>query len=153
MSERIEPPARDTIGPGVHIAPVNIRFSHCDPAGIVYFARWFDMLNGVIEDFFGAVLGLDYHMLIRDRRLGLGYGQAHADYLKPGLMGDIVEFAVLVERIGGASITLSIPGYRGAEPVIAARLVIVTTDLDAHKAIRVPDDLRAALTRYQERSR
>ncbi|WP_349367570.1 thioesterase family protein [Salinarimonas sp.] len=153
MSERITPPARESLGPGVHLAPVKIRFAHCDPAGIVYFARWFDMLNGVIEDFFGEALGLDYHVLIRDRRLGLGYGQAHADYLKPGLMGDIVDFAVLVERIGGASITLAIPGYRGHEPVIAARLVIVTTDLDAHKAIRVPDDVRAALTRYQERSR
>lgn len=153
MTDRIAPPARESLAAGVHLSPVKIRFAHCDPSGIVYFARWFDMLNGVIEDFFGAVLGLDYHVLIRDRRLGLGYGQAHADYLRPGLMGDVVDFAVLVERVGGASIGLLVPGYRGTEPVIAARLVIVTTDLDAHKAIRVPDDLRAAVTRYQEISR
>lgn len=153
MSERIAPPSRETLGAGVHVAPVKIRFSHCDPAGIVYFARWFDMINGVVEDFFGAALGLDYHALIRDRRLGLGYGRASADYLKPGLMGDVVEFAVLVERIGGASVALAVPGYRADEPVIAARLVIVTTDLDARKAIPVPGDLRAALTAYQERSR
>ncbi len=135
------------------LSTVRIRFSHCDPAGIVYYARWFDMLNGVIEDFFPAALGLDYGGLIRDRRLGLGYAQAHADYLAPGLMGDTVAFAVMVERIGGASISLSVPGWRGSQPIIAARLVIVTTDLDAHKAIRVPDDLRAALTTYQERCR
>ncbi|GGK28879.1 acyl-CoA thioesterase [Salinarimonas ramus] len=153
MSERLVPPARASLSSGVHVAPVKIRFSHCDPAGIVYYARWFDMLNGVLEDFFGAVLALPYDVLIRDRRIGLGYGQAHADYLKPGLMGDVVDFAVLVERIGGASIRLLLPGYRGEEPVIAARLVIVTTDLDAHKAIPVPDDLRTAMHNYQERSR
>ncbi|MGP9820080.1 acyl-CoA thioesterase [Salinarimonas sp. NSM] len=153
MSARITPPARARLAAGVHVAPVKIRFAHCDPAGIVYFARWFDMINGVIEDFFGAALGLDYHVLIRDRRVGLGYGQAHADYLKPGMMGDVVDFAVLVERIGGASLGLMVPGYRGDEPVIAARLVIVTTDLNAHRAIRLPDDLRAALAAYEERCR
>ncbi|MGJ3261665.1 MAG: acyl-CoA thioesterase [Salinarimonas sp.] len=153
MTARIAPPARESLPAGVHVAPVKIRFAHCDPAGIVYFARWFDMLNGVIEDFFAAALGLDYHVLIRDRRVGLGYGQAHADYLKPGMMGDVVDFAVLVERIGGASVGLLVPGYRGSQPVIAARLVIVTTDLDAHRAMSIPDDLRAALIDYQERSR
>lgn len=151
MSERLEPPGRESLGEGVHVAPVKIRFSHCDPAGIVYFARWLDMLNGVIEDYFADALGLDYHAFIRDRRVGLGYGQVHVDYLKPGLMGDVIDFAVLVERIGDASIRLLAPGWRGSEPVIAARLVIVTTDLDARRAMRIPDDLRAALTRYQER--
>ena len=27
---------------------VPVRFSHCDPAGIVYFPRYFDMINGVV---------------------------------------------------------------------------------------------------------
>ena len=27
-----------------------IRFSHCDPAGIVYFVNFFDMVSGVVED-------------------------------------------------------------------------------------------------------
>lgn len=153
MSERVAVPARAEIPAGAHVAPVAIRFSHCDPAGIVYYARWFDMLNGVIEDFFPARLGFPYGEFILRRRIGLGYAQAHADYLRPGFMGDTVDFAVLIEKIGGASLSLLVRGYRADEPVIAARLVIVTTDLEANRAIRIPDDLRAALERYQETCR
>ena len=37
---------------------VPVRFSHCDPASIVYFPRYFDMINGVVEDWFAGALGL-----------------------------------------------------------------------------------------------
>jgi hypothetical protein len=37
-----------------------------------------------------------------------------------------------------------------AEGALLARLVIATTDLDRHRAIPLPEDLRAAVTRYQE---
>ena len=29
---------------------VLVRFAHCDPAGIVFYARYFEMINGVVED-------------------------------------------------------------------------------------------------------
>jgi acyl-CoA thioesterase FadM len=129
---------------------VPIRFSHCDPAGIVYFARYFDLLNGVVEDWFGDALGIDYHEMIGPRRIGLGYVSAGADFAKPGFMGDRLDFAVLVERIGRTSVTLRIHALRSSEPVLQARLVIVTTSLVTHTPIALPDDLRAALERYQE---
>ncbi len=153
MSARPPPPVRADLPGGAWMREATIRFSHCDPAGIVYYARWFDLLNGVIEDWFGEALGLGYHAFIRDRRIGLGYASAHADYLRPGMMGDIISFAVFVERIGGASLGLAIPGWRGEEAVLSSRLTIVTTDLAVHRAMRLPEDLRAALETYQERCR
>lgn len=129
---------------------VAIRFSHCDPAGIVYFARYFDIMNGVVEDWFGEALGIDYHEMIGPRRIGLGYVSAGADFAKPGFMGDRLDFAVLVERIGRTSLTLRIHASRSSEPVLQARLVIVTTSLETYTSIALPDDLRAALERYQE---
>jgi hypothetical protein len=41
-----------------------VRFSHCDPAGIVYFPHYFDMFNGLIEDWYTQELGYDYAELI-----------------------------------------------------------------------------------------
>jgi acyl-CoA thioesterase FadM len=128
-----------------------VRFAHCDPAGIVFFARFFEMMNAVVEDFFPAELGLDYHAFIRDRRIGLGYAHAACDFARPVAMGDELVFAVEVIRIGGASITLRLQAQRTGEAVLAATLVIVTTDLDRHRAISLPDDLRSALTRYKEK--
>jgi 4-hydroxybenzoyl-CoA thioesterase len=129
---------------------VPIRFSHCDPAGIVYFARYFDLLNGVVEDWFGEALGIDYHEMIGPRRIGLGYVSAAADFSRPGFMGDRLECVVLVERIGRTSLALCIHALRDSALVLRARLVIVTTSLETHTAIPLPDDLRDALERYKE---
>jgi 4-hydroxybenzoyl-CoA thioesterase len=132
---------------------VPVRFSHCDPAGIVYFPRYFDMINGVVEDWFAGALGLPHHHFIRDRRVGLGPAHAEADFMKPGFLADELVFAVLVDRIRNSSLALAIHAHRGDEPVLLARLVIVTTSLELHRAIPIPDDLRAALVGYQERCR
>ena len=42
--DRFVPPA------GAFTRTVPIRFSHCDPAGIVYFPHYFDMFNGLVEE-------------------------------------------------------------------------------------------------------
>ncbi len=130
-----------------------VRFSHCDPAGIVYFARYFDIINGVVEDWFSEALGLQHHHFIRERRIGLGPAHAEADFHQPGFLGDELVFAVLVDRIGGASLALSVHAHKGEEPVLLARLVIVTTSLELHRSTPIPADLRAALTRYREQCR
>ena len=36
---------------------VPIRFSNCDPAGIVYFPEFFDLINSLVEDWF--TIGMD----------------------------------------------------------------------------------------------
>lgn len=150
---RAAPPPLDALPAAAWRAEVAVRFSHCDPAGIVYFARYFDMLNGVVEDWFSGALGLDYHAFIRDRRVGLGYAHAGCDYVRPGRMGDRLVFVPLVERVGGGSLTLSVPAYAAGQGALVARLVIATTDLDRHRSIPLPGDLRAAVEAYQERCR
>src|SRR5262245_6720012 len=48
-----------------------VRFADCDPAGIVYFPRYFDFFHAAVEDWFREGLELDYWGMLRDRRLGL----------------------------------------------------------------------------------
>ncbi|MCB8820824.1 acyl-CoA thioesterase [Microvirga rosea] len=129
---------------------VPVRFSHCDPAGIVYFARYFDILNGVVEDWFCECLGIDYHDMIGPRRTGLGFVSAGAEFTKPGFMGDHLDCAIVIERIGRSSLTFHIHATRAEEPILVARMVMVTTSLETHRSIPLPDDLRAALERYWE---
>lgn len=128
-----------------------IRFEHCDTAGIVFFARYFTMMQGAVEEWFAAALGLDYADIIQRRRVGLGYVRAECDYLKPGRLGDVLALAVLVERVGRSSIALAIHGHRGDEAALVGRLVLVTTDLDQAAAIPIPADIRDAVESYQRR--
>jgi 4-hydroxybenzoyl-CoA thioesterase len=150
---RREPPAASALPRAAWRTTILVRFAHCDPAGIVYYARFFDMMNGVIEDWFAQNLGLDYHAFIGPRRVGLGYAKADADFFATATMGDRLTFAVLVDRIGGASVALDLHAHRGADPILSARLVIVTTSLVEHRSIPLPDDFREALETYRESCR
>jgi 4-hydroxybenzoyl-CoA thioesterase len=153
LRPRTDVPALVALPAAAFRQAVTIRFSHCDPAGIVYFAKYFDIANGVVEDFFPAALGLDYHDIVGPRRIGLGFAHAECDFLKPGKMGDQLTCAVLVDAIGTASITLTLLGYRDGVPALAMRLVMVTTSLTTYRAVPVPDDVRAAVERYKETCR
>lgn len=140
------------LSPTLWRTDVKIRWGHCDAAGIVYTPNYFDIFNGVIEDWYPAALGLDYHAYMRDRRIGVGYAHASADFLVPGFMGDVMEIAVVLTRIGGASFTVTLHGLKDGVEAIRGRLVVVCTDLDEHKAVPIPDDLRAALEAYRART-
>jgi 4-hydroxybenzoyl-CoA thioesterase len=129
---------------------VMIRFSHCDPAGIVYFASHFDILNGVIEDWFITALGIDYHHVVGVRRIGLGYVHAACDFAVPARMGDRLDYSVTVERVGNKSIPLRIIARKGSTEMLSATLVIVTTDLDRSVSVPIPEDIRTAVSGYLE---
>jgi 4-hydroxybenzoyl-CoA thioesterase len=130
-----------------------VRFSDCDPAGIVYTPRYIDMANGVIEDFFAEQLRISYHALIQTDRIGLGYKSVDTDFFKPGFMGDRLSLTVLIEHIGRTSIIFTIHCVREIEEIMRCRLVMVTTSLNTHNAINIPADLRDALVAYRDSCR
>ena len=37
-----------------------VRFSHCDPAGIIFYPHYFVMFNGLVEDWFNHALEINY---------------------------------------------------------------------------------------------
>jgi acyl-CoA thioesterase FadM len=153
LRQRASAPQLAALPAAAYRQALMIRFSHCDPAGIVYFANYFDIANGVVEDFFAAALGLDYHEIVGSRRTGLGFAHVDCDFLKPGKMGDQLTCAVLIDAIGTASVALTLYGYRETVPMLAMRLVMVTTSLTTYRAVPLPDDLRAAVERYKETCR
>ena len=130
-----------------------IHFSDCDPAGIVFYPQYFVMLNAHIEDWFTEGLGVDYYALVAERRIGLPTVRLEVDFVAVSRMGDRVELELEVERVGGASLTLRrhIAGV-GGDRRMTMRQVLVTTSLDTHRAIQLPDDLRAALRRATDPS-
>jgi hypothetical protein len=45
---------------------IRVEFNHCDPAGIVFYPRYFEMTNSVCENFFREVVGYSYHAMMAD---------------------------------------------------------------------------------------
>jgi 4-hydroxybenzoyl-CoA thioesterase len=124
-----------------------IRFSDCDPAGIVFYPQYFVMFNGLVEDWFNEGLGLGYQRTVIERRIGLPTVHLEADFKAMSAMGDRVFLSLDVERIGGCSFTLQLRcvGRDDGIQRMKMRQVIVTTSLDTRRAIDIPADLRQAI--------
>ena len=122
-----------------------IRFSHCDPAGIVFFPQYLVLFNHLLEDWFTHGLGIDYAELIGPRRVGTPTVRLECDFRAISRMGEDVTFSITPERVGGKSLTLAIEARCGDELRVSARQVLVFTSLDTHRAIDMPADVRAAL--------
>lgn len=126
-----------------------VRFSHCDPAGIVFFPQYFVLLNGVVEDWFTLALGIDYAHLIGHQRIGLPTVSLQCDFLAPSRMGEQIEFKLRVGRIGKRSLTVDVEcvGIDGIR--LRLRQVLVTTSLIDHRAIDIPADVLTAISRWE----
>jgi 4-hydroxybenzoyl-CoA thioesterase len=126
-----------------------IRFSHCDPAGIVFFPQYLVMLNDHVEDWVSEGLGIPYTLLIGARRTGLPTVRLECDFRAISRMGEAVTYALRVERLGTRSLTLATEVRGPARDLRAAFVqVLVSTDLDTHRAVELPADLRAAAAEF-----
>jgi 4-hydroxybenzoyl-CoA thioesterase len=83
-----------------------VRFADCDPAGIVFFPRYFEMLNGVVEDWFAGPLGTSFRELHMERGVGVPTAAVEARFIAPSRLEDELTFSLTVTRLGGASCSL-----------------------------------------------
>lgn len=80
-----------------------VRFADCDAAGIVFFPRYFEMLNGVVEDWFAGPLGLSFRELHQDRHASVPTAAVEARFIAPSRLEDELTFALDVTKLGAAS--------------------------------------------------
>ncbi|NML45831.1 acyl-CoA thioesterase [Ramlibacter sp. G-1-2-2] len=125
--------------------PRRIRFSDCDPAGIVFYPQYFVMFNGLLEDWVDH-LGIGFARLVMQRRIGLPTVRLEADFRAVSRFGDDVNLTLDVAKLGTRSLTLALQCVAAdGELRMAVKQVVVTTSLETHKAIEVPEDFRLSL--------
>ena len=126
-----------------------VRFSYCDPAGIVFYPQYFIMFNGLVEDWFNQGLGVDYAKYITEHRLGFPVVSLNCEFVAPSRIGERITLGLRLEHMGKSSLKLvATCSYKGEERV-RANLVLVAMDLDKATAVPVPDELRLLMTGFQ----
>ena len=128
---------------------VQVLFRHCDPAGIVFYPRYFEMVNDLVEQWFGQAMGLSFHTLHVQRRIGTPTVSVQCDFTAPSRWNETLRQVLAVQRIGSASFRFNVR-FEGAggQLRLSACLTIVTMDLDRMKAVPLPADLRERLAAY-----
>lgn len=128
--------------------PVRIRFSHCDPAGIVFFPQYLVMTNALVEDWFNEGLQIDYAQMIAQRRIGLPIVKLDCEFSRPSQMGETIMLTLSVSAIGRRSISIDILGHCNGEVRFRAKQVLVTTSLESGRSIDIPTDIATALAMF-----
>jgi 4-hydroxybenzoyl-CoA thioesterase len=126
-----------------------VRFDEVDAAGILFFARFFNYAHDAMEGFFGQLPG-GYVRLINERHVGLPAVHVEADFLSPLRFGDVALIEVSIAHIGRSSCAFRHAMTRadnGAK-VAVVKQVCAAVDLRAMKAVPIPDDIRALLSRH-----
>jgi 4-hydroxybenzoyl-CoA thioesterase len=133
-----------------------VRFSDCDPAGMVFYPQYFVMLNALVEDWFTNGLQVNYARFLGERRLGLPMASLQCDFTRPSRMGETIELALRLLRVGRRSLTLDIACNGAAADGTPgtlrwrAQAVIVTTSLAHDGSIPIPDDVLQGIARWQQ---
>lgn len=128
---------------------VPIRFAHCDPAGIVFFPQYFVIFNNFIEDWFNEELRIPYADYLGWRRIGLPTVSLRSEFLKPSKFGEKVKCGLSVHKLGNRSITLHISCFVDGEVRLRAEQVLVTTSLETHNSVPIPQDLLERLQAFR----
>lgn len=128
----------------------HIYFSECDPAGIVFYPQYFVMFNNLLECWLNELIPEGFAGYILDQRFGLPTVHLEAEFKAVSRMGDEIQLELSVERIGRKSITLR-QSCIGANGELRMQVIqtYVTTSLETHQAIAIPDALYHALTQQQ----
>lgn len=79
-----------------------IRFQHIDYAGIVFYPRFFEMLNCLVEDWFEEALNRPFSKMHETN--GIPTVDLKVQFKNPARLGEILTKKLWVKNLGGASI-------------------------------------------------
>ena len=103
-----------------------VLFKHCDPAGIVFFPRYFEMMNDLIEGFFADPLAYPFETLLKTH--GIPTAQIETRFLRPSRHGDLLALRLGFERVGRSSASYRMTADCGGELRFETRATLVHVD-------------------------
>ncbi|MFZ3583086.1 acyl-CoA thioesterase [Loktanella sp. DJP18] len=128
----------------------SVMFQHCDPAGIVFYPRYFEMMNAVVETFFDTALGWSFRDMHTIDKVGVPTGRIAAEFHAPSRLGDTLDWKLSFSRIGGASADFTLSAVCDAERRLSVTGTLVLVNLAAMTSTQWPEVRRAALQTYHE---
>ena len=106
--------------------PQKVLFKHCDPAGIVFYPRFFEMINDAVEAMFSDVLGWPFETMHPDAGVPTASFKVH--FKLPCRHGDQLDLRVTLTRLGRSSLSLTTQAMRAQRMCFEAEQVLVHVD-------------------------
>lgn len=120
-----------------------VRFADVDPAGIVFYPRYFEMLNAAVEDWFAKRLGLPFGVMHRERHMGVPTVSLTVTFLHPSELDDQLTITLSPREIGKSSCTIDVLFTAEGRDRLKAEVVLVCMDLREKRSMPWPAAVRA----------
>lgn len=130
-----------------------VRFQHCDAAQIVFYPRYYEMLNATIEEWFETCLAWSFAAIHVTMGMGVPTVAQEARYLRPSRLGDRLDFTLTPLRLGGSSVTLSVEVSCEGEARASFTSTLVWFAQADGRPRRWPDELRSAIEKEMQEGR
>lgn len=125
-----------------------VQFGHCDPAGIVFYPRYFEMINTLVENWLERGLGVGIRGLLDDRQLLVPTVAFNVEFFRPSRFGETLSFELNVTRLGRSACTVALRAICGGETRVAGSQVLVFISSQTRTSVAVPADLRTRIEAF-----
>ena len=131
---------------------VQVLSHHVDSTGIVYFPRYLEMANQVVELWFDDALDHSFAQFQGGDGAAMPVVGAKTEFPSPSRLGDHLIWRLQVTSIGRTSLGLALTASCGGDVRAEISMTLVLTDLGVMRPRRWPEDLRARAEEYHIQS-
>jgi 4-hydroxybenzoyl-CoA thioesterase len=85
-----------------------VLFQHCDPAGMVFYPRYFEMINACVETWFEQEVKVPFKQMHLQLGLSVPTVSTQTKFHSPSHLGDRLIFKMQVHKLGSSSLQLNI---------------------------------------------
>jgi 4-hydroxybenzoyl-CoA thioesterase len=124
---------------------VQVRFADVDPAGIVFYPRYFEMLNAVVEDWFAQDLGMSFKQLHLVDHIGVPTVKLEVTFLSPSELGDILTITITPDQVGRSSCTFNALFSGDGRDRLRLEVVLVCMDMATQRSRPWPESVRRGM--------
>jgi len=128
---------------------IAVHFSDTDPAGILFYPRYFEMTSALIEDWFAEELDHPFSAMHQGMAYGVPTLSLDISFSAASRIADVLRLTLGVAHLGNTSFTLDISAACGDEARFKMRQVMVYAALGEDvKPAPLPSELRARMERF-----
>lgn len=131
--------------------PLRVRYVETDAQARVFFGNYLTYFDIALTEYLRTI-GYAYPEMV-DKGIELFYVEASCQYKGAARFDDELHVYTRISRIGNTSFTFEFEIMKQPESTLitSGQITVVTASADTEKPVRVPEDLRNALARFEGR--
>ena len=132
----------------------DVQLKDCDPTGIVFLPRYFEMMHSVVESWFDEALDWPMSQLLGNSNMGVPLRKIEAEFPVPSRLGDRLAWRLEVRKLGSSSMDIVVEARatQGGDVHLRATGTLVLTDIGVLRTRSWPEAVRNRVSDFLVRS-